>query len=164
MVSTDLTSSYPSSQLAFGSQVRSLELGEVRAPVDKAAELTSSHPSAGLLALIGIWAANGTPRYQNASANVAYISNVGAYHQTLFICICVVTSFFVRLLSFSSRSMWFRRSILRPTTFDLCPQYIASLLSERYLRHVDRIPSHGSRNKREVVYGASLSLSSPSSS
>lgn len=32
---------------------------------------------------MGIWAAAGTPRYEEDSAGIAYISNVGAYHQTL---------------------------------------------------------------------------------
>jgi hypothetical protein len=31
-------------------------------------------------------------------------------------------------------------------------QYIASLLAERWLRHVDRIPAHGIRNRRVVIY------------
>lgn len=46
-------------------------------------------------------------------------------HQHLFIAICVVTS----------------------------TLYVLSLLAERWLRHCDRLPSHGERRRREVVYG-----------
>lgn len=76
----------------------------------------------GILALLGIWVHDGKPRYQSDEATVVFISDVGAAHQTVFICICVVTAGF----------------------------YIMSLFAERWLRHVDRLPTD--LRKREKVY------------
>jgi hypothetical protein len=91
----------------------------------------------GLLALIGLWAAAGKPRYKGDEASVVsrrstelalidqvFISDVGAAHKTLFICICCITSAF----------------------------YISSLFAERWLRHVDRLPTD--LRRREKVFGA----------
>ncbi|KAL7423744.1 hypothetical protein Q5752_001326 [Cryptotrichosporon argae] len=67
----------------------------------------------GILALLAIWVKQGKPRYQSDEATVVFISDVGAANQTLFICICSVTAAF----------------------------YILSLLAERWLRHIDRLPT-----------------------
>jgi hypothetical protein len=134
---------------------------------------------------MGIWANAGTPRYEQDSAGIAYISNVGAYHQTL------VRSSLARPRDFPILIL----GVLTPSPFALIPppaavhlhlrhhrllrafppflgpslqpvlssaaddaclpaaaQYIASLLAERWLRHVDRIPAHGIRNRRVVIY------------
>lgn len=66
----------------------------------------------GILALLLLWVTDGKPRYRGDEASVVFISDVGAVHKTLFICICCVTAGF----------------------------YILSLFSERWLRHVDRLP------------------------
>ncbi|KAL7411454.1 Frag1/DRAM/Sfk1 family-domain-containing protein [Mrakia frigida] len=79
---------------------------------------------AGLLALVSLWAVEGTPRYEPTEASIVFISNIGAIHQKLFIGICVVTAIL----------------------------YILALFAERWLRHSDRLPAHGSRNRREVIY------------
>lgn len=94
----------------------------------------------GLLALVGLWAAAGKPRYMGDEASVVsatvklefgpdrlqvFISDVGAAHKTLFICICCITSAF----------------------------YISSLFAERWLRHVDRLPTD--LRRREKVFGMS---------
>ncbi|KAL7416577.1 Frag1/DRAM/Sfk1 [Mrakia frigida] len=80
----------------------------------------------GLIALLGLWARNGTPRYEPDQANIAFISDVGAFHQELFIGICSATAAF----------------------------YLFSLLAERWLRHSNRLPGHGeTRGRREVVFG-----------
>ncbi|EIW72868.1 hypothetical protein TREMEDRAFT_25124 [Tremella mesenterica DSM 1558] len=67
----------------------------------------------GLLALLGLWVHDGKPRYESDEASVVFISDTGAAHKTLFICICCVTSAF----------------------------YISSLFAERWLRHEDRLPT-----------------------
>ncbi|KAK8865681.1 hypothetical protein IAR55_000826 [Kwoniella newhampshirensis] len=67
----------------------------------------------GLLALLILWVVAGKPRYMADEADVVFISDLGATHQTLFICICVVTAAF----------------------------YVLSLFAERWLRHVDRLPT-----------------------
>lgn len=56
------------------------------------------------------------------AASVVFISDVGANYKTLFICICCVTSGF----------------------------YILTMLAERWLRHVDRLPSDVRR--REQIF------------
>lgn len=66
----------------------------------------------GLLALIGIWTAEGKPRYMSDEATIVFVSDVGAANHTLFICITAITAVF----------------------------YILSLFAERWLRHVDRLP------------------------
>ncbi|KAI5449312.1 hypothetical protein NCC49_004814 [Naganishia albida] len=76
----------------------------------------------GLLALLGLWVHSGKPRYQGDEASVVFISDVGANYKTLFICICCVTSGF----------------------------YILTMLAERWLRHVDRLPSDVRR--REQIF------------
>ncbi|RSH92713.1 hypothetical protein EHS25_008159 [Saitozyma podzolica] len=67
----------------------------------------------GILALLGLWVKDGKPRYRGDEASVVFISDVGAVHQTLFICFSAVTSAF----------------------------YITALFAERWLRHVDRLPT-----------------------
>jgi hypothetical protein len=47
---------------------------------------------AGILTLLGLWVANGKPRYRGDEASVVFISDVAAVHQTLFICFTAVTS------------------------------------------------------------------------
>ncbi|WVR05624.1 hypothetical protein IAU60_002646 [Kwoniella sp. DSM 27419] len=76
----------------------------------------------GILALLALWVHAGKPRYQPDEASVVFISDVGAANHTLFICICACTAGF----------------------------YIASLFAERWLRHVDRLPTD--LRKREKVY------------
>ncbi|KAK4685722.1 hypothetical protein P7C73_g4420, partial [Tremellales sp. Uapishka_1] len=76
----------------------------------------------GLLALLGLWVHAGKPRYMAKEASVVFISDVGATYKTLFICICVVTVAF----------------------------YVMALLAERWLRHVDRLPSD--MRKREHIF------------
>ncbi|GHJ88178.1 hypothetical protein NliqN6_4580 [Naganishia liquefaciens] len=76
----------------------------------------------GLLALLGLWVHTGKPRYQNDEASVVFISDVGARYKTLFIIICSCTSAF----------------------------YILTLFAERWLRHVDRLPSDVRR--REQIF------------
>ncbi|CDZ96879.1 Frag1/DRAM/Sfk1 [Phaffia rhodozyma] len=79
---------------------------------------------AGLIALVSLWAVSGTPRYQEDSADIQFISDIGGIYQKLFIGICVVTA----------------------------ALYVLSLFAERWLRHVDRIPGHGQRNKLIVIF------------
>ncbi|WWD18139.1 hypothetical protein CI109_102588 [Kwoniella shandongensis] len=76
----------------------------------------------GLLALLGLWVVSGKPRYKSDEASVVFISDVGATHQTLFICICVITAAF----------------------------YVLTLFAERWLRHVDRLPTD--LRKREKIF------------
>ncbi|WVQ79481.1 hypothetical protein IAT38_001580 [Cryptococcus sp. DSM 104549] len=52
----------------------------------------------GLLTMLAIWVSAGRPRYTSDTARVAFISDVGAANETLFLSICVV----VILLYFSS--------------------------------------------------------------
>ncbi|WRT65918.1 uncharacterized protein IL334_002869 [Kwoniella shivajii] len=77
---------------------------------------------AGILALLILWVRAGKPRYMSDEASVVFISDVGANHQTLFIFICAFVAGF----------------------------YILSLFAERWLRHVDRLPTD--LRKREKVY------------
>ncbi|WWC60534.1 uncharacterized protein I303_103108 [Kwoniella dejecticola CBS 10117] len=76
----------------------------------------------GILALLGLWVKDGKPRYQPDEASVVFISDVGATHQKTFIGICCVTAGF----------------------------YILSLFAERWLRHVDRLPTD--LRKREKIF------------
>ncbi|WVQ65159.1 uncharacterized protein L199_003332 [Kwoniella botswanensis] len=76
----------------------------------------------GILALLILWVVAGKPRYQSDEASVVFISDVGATHQTLFIVICACVAGF----------------------------YILSLFAERWLRHVDRLPTD--LRKREVIF------------
>ncbi|OCF33375.1 hypothetical protein I317_06984 [Kwoniella heveanensis CBS 569] len=43
---------------------------------------------AGLTLLLSLWISSGKPRYKSDSAGIAFISDVGAAHQTTFIIIC----------------------------------------------------------------------------
>ncbi|OCF32767.1 hypothetical protein I317_03728 [Kwoniella heveanensis CBS 569] len=76
----------------------------------------------GILALLLLWVVAGKPRYQSDEASVVFISDVGATHQTLFIVICSCVAGF----------------------------YILSLFAERWLRHVDRLPTD--LRRREKVF------------
>ncbi|KGB77747.1 hypothetical protein I307_03621 [Cryptococcus deuterogattii 99/473] len=76
----------------------------------------------GILALLGLWVVAGKPRYRRNEASVVFISNVGATHQALFIAICCTVAAF----------------------------YIASMFAERWLRHVDRLPTNIRR--RELIF------------
>ncbi|WWC68425.1 uncharacterized protein I206_102352 [Kwoniella pini CBS 10737] len=76
----------------------------------------------GILALLGLWVKDGKPRYQSDEASVVFISDVGATHQKTFIGICCTTAGF----------------------------YILSLFAERWLRHVDRLPTD--LRKREKIF------------
>lgn len=76
----------------------------------------------GILALLALWVKAGKPRYQPDEPYVVFISDTGAAHKTLFIIICCITSAF----------------------------YILSLFAERWLRHVDRLPTDVRR--REKVF------------
>nr|ODN93252.1 hypothetical protein L203_00523 [Cryptococcus depauperatus CBS 7841] len=74
----------------------------------------------GILALLGLWIHAGKPRYKGDEASVVFISDVGAAHHTLFIVICSVVASF----------------------------YTLSLLAERWLRHVKRLPINLRRRER----------------
>ncbi|WVQ85367.1 hypothetical protein IAT38_007532 [Cryptococcus sp. DSM 104549] len=76
----------------------------------------------GILALLLLWVVAGKPRYKSDEASVVFVSDVGATHQTLFICICACVSGF----------------------------YILSLFAERWLRHIDRLPTD--LRRREHVF------------
>lgn len=81
----------------------------------------------GLLALIGIWAAQGKPTYEaEESTIVVYVSDVGADNHKLFIAITAVTAAF----------------------------YILSLWAERWLRHLDRLPADVRRRERYLDWAA----------
>lgn len=68
---------------------------------------------AELLALMALWVSSGKPQYERGEANPVFISDVGGTYHTLFIIMSSVTVAF----------------------------YIASLFAERWLRHVDRLPT-----------------------
>lgn len=74
-----------------------------------------------IVGLLGLWAHDGFPRYQRTDANIVFISDVGAAHQTWFII-------------FSSLS---------------AASYFVTVVLERHLRHQRRIP--GSLRKRQTV-------------
>jgi len=78
---------------------------------------------ANLLTMIGLWAHDGKPRYRSDEGSVVvFISDVAAAHKTVFLVLNCALVF--------------------------C--YIASMLCERWLRHVDRIPTDV--RKREWLY------------
>lgn len=58
-----------------------------------------------LITLLILWLVNGRPRYKNSSAEVAYISNIGAIYNWIFISGSAVTSVFfvITLLQFIIR-------------------------------------------------------------
>ncbi|WWC88108.1 uncharacterized protein L201_003012 [Kwoniella dendrophila CBS 6074] len=76
----------------------------------------------GILALLGLWVHAGKPRYKSDEASVVFISDVGATYQKLFIGICACVAGF----------------------------YILSLFAERWLRHIDRLPTD--LRKRETIF------------
>ncbi|ORX35398.1 Frag1/DRAM/Sfk1 family-domain-containing protein [Kockovaella imperatae] len=76
----------------------------------------------GILALLGLWVHAGKPRYEAEEASVVFISDVGAAHHKLFIGICCTTA----------------------------GLYVMSIIAERWLRHVDRLPAD--KRKRERVF------------
>ena len=79
-----------------------------------------THTHSDIVGLLGLWAMDGFPRYENTEANIVFISDVGAAHKTFFII-------------FSSLSAAF---------------YILTVLVERHLRHQRRIP--GSLRRRQT--------------
>ncbi|ODN84278.1 hypothetical protein L202_00262 [Cryptococcus amylolentus CBS 6039] len=76
----------------------------------------------GILALLVLWVVAGKPRYKSDEASVVFISDVGATHQTLFICICACVAAF----------------------------YISSLVAMRWLRHISRLPAD--MRRREIFF------------
>lgn len=77
--------------------------------------------SACIFGLLGLWGADGFPKYVNTDATVVFISDVGAQYHTYFIIFAVLSAVF----------------------------YILTTLIERHLRHQRRIP--GSVRKRQSV-------------
>ncbi|WVF68873.1 hypothetical protein IAT40_003646 [Kwoniella sp. CBS 6097] len=71
----------------------------------------------GLTLLLSLWIASGQPRYKSDSAGIAFISDVGAAHQTVFIVICCT----VILLYFSTVCIirWLRHKGRIPETVGL---------------------------------------------
>ncbi|WVQ96395.1 hypothetical protein IAU59_003500 [Kwoniella sp. CBS 9459] len=71
----------------------------------------------GLTLLLSLWVTAGKPRYKSDSAGIAFISDVGAAHQKLFIVICCT----VILLYFSTVCMirWLRHKGRIPETIGL---------------------------------------------
>ncbi len=49
----------------------------------------------GLLALMGLWAADGKPRYRPTQGSIVFVSHVAGVHRTLFICITAVVAAYV---------------------------------------------------------------------
>ena len=78
----------------------------------------------GLLALLGIWAARGKPRYKNQNQAIVYISDIGAHEKALFIVICCVTG----------------------STFAL------SLVIDRLLRHKNRLSTLNRKKEKIFSY------------
>jgi len=78
---------------------------------------------ATILGLLIWWLAQGHPDYRNDEATVVFISDVGAEHKALFIAGAAVTGFF----------------------------YPLSLFAERWLRHVDKLPT--TKKRREKAAG-----------
>lgn len=76
----------------------------------------------GILALLLLWVTNGKPRYRGDEATVVFISDVGAVHKKVFIGIAATTS----------------------------GLYIMSLFAERWLRHIDRLPTD--LRRREKIF------------
>jgi len=76
----------------------------------------------GIIALLVLWVRAGKPRYQPDEATVVFISDVGADHHKLFMGICITTAGF----------------------------YVMALFAERWLRHIDRLPTD--LRKREKVF------------
>ena len=74
-----------------------------------------------IFGLLGLWGADGFPKYVNTDATVVFISDVGAQHHTYFIIFAVLSAAF----------------------------YMLTTLVERHLRHQRRIP--GSVRKRQTV-------------
>ncbi|CAO1623404.1 unnamed protein product [Parajaminaea phylloscopi] len=77
-----------------------------------------------VIGLLVLWSRDGFPQYQENDASFVFISDVGANHKTWFIIFSVLTGIF----------------------------FIASMVTERYLRSTRRIP--GSKKKRQTVYDA----------
>lgn len=65
-----------------------------------------------IVGLLGLWSADGFPRYQSTEANIVFISDVGAAHHAFFIVISCLSAVF----------------------------YMLTVLLERHLRHQRRIP------------------------
>ncbi|BEI86151.1 hypothetical protein CcaverHIS002_0604380 [Cutaneotrichosporon cavernicola] len=80
----------------------------------------------GLLALIGLWAAAGKPRYRPTQGSIVFVSHVAGVHRTLFICITSVVAVF-----------WW-----------------ATLIAERWLRHTNRLPADMRLRERILGYCA----------
>ncbi|WOO78295.1 Protein sfk1 [Vanrija pseudolonga] len=76
---------------------------------------------AGLLALISVWARDGKPKYALKEASIVYVSNVAGKHKAIFIPITCVTAV----------------------------GFVLSLVLERWLRRVDRLPTD--IRKREKI-------------
>jgi len=76
-----------------------------------------------ILGLLIWWLADGHPQYEEEEATVVFISDVGAAHKALFIAGACVTGVF----------------------------YPLTLFAERWLRHVDRLPT--TKRKREKASG-----------
>ncbi|KAL1407847.1 hypothetical protein Q8F55_007283 [Vanrija albida] len=75
---------------------------------------------AGLLALISVWARDGKPKYASKEASIVYVSNVAGKHKAIFIPIACVTGV----------------------------GFTLSLLAERWLRRVDRLPTDIRRREK----------------
>ncbi|RSH85040.1 uncharacterized protein EHS24_006628 [Apiotrichum porosum] len=75
-----------------------------------------------LLALLGIWVHDGKPRYKSTEAAVVFISDIAAGHKRVFIPLTCITAAF----------------------------YVASLLAERWLRYIDRLPTD-IRKREEIL-------------
>jgi len=79
---------------------------------------------ADILGLLIWWLVEGHPRYRTSDASVVYISDVGANHYALFVTGGVLTAFF----------------------------YPLTVFAERYLRHIDRLPTTKRRRERTAGY------------
>jgi len=79
--------------------------------------------TATILTLLILWLANGHPDYRNDEGSVIFISDIGAKYKPVFIAGACVTAFF----------------------------YPLTLFAERWLRHLDRLPT--TKRKREKASG-----------